>query len=397
MLGTAAMLCTGTIYGWSVLKVPLGETFGWQAGQLALAYSLMFCAFCAGNIGGSQLQKKLGYRGNLFLGAAAVLLGFSLAASLNTSNILMLYLSFSLLVGGGIGVAYPTILDWVGRWFPDMPGLCSGVLTMGFGCSTLFLVQPVSALFEVPGVGWRGAFLVLGIVGGGALFLCALLFRGQPMEKREAETRGGRDFTAAQTVRQPGFWLLYVYLLLNGVLGSVMFALAYDYCMALNFSKAAAVTMVSVISAFNGLSRPLFGLAYDKLGRKRMMLIGSLCVILAGMTLLAAVLLPSRPLAVLGLALTGLGYGYGPVLNPTLIRAFYGDTDFAANYSLSNTRSLVSSFMAPAFTSLRVATGSFVAPLLIILASSCTAFLLQFFIRNPRNSAQGGPVMANRI
>ena len=390
------MLCTGTIYGWSVLKVPLGETFGWQASQLALAYSLMFCAFCAGNIGGSQLKKKLGCRGNLLLGAAAVLLGFLLIASLNTSNILMLYLSFSLLVGGGIGVAYPTILDWVGRWFPDMPGLCSGVLTMGFGCSTLFLVQPVSGLFEVPGVGWRGAFLVLGIAGSGALFLCALLFRGQPLGKREAEARSEQDLTVAQTVRQPGFWLLYVYLLLNGVLGNVMFALAYDYCVALKFSKAAAVTMVSVLSAFNGLSRPLFGLAYDKLGRKRMMLTGSLCVILAGAILLLAVLLPSKTLAVLGLALTGLGYGYAPVLNPTLIRAFYGDTDFAANYSLSNTRTLVTSFMAPAFTSLRAATGSYVAPLLIVLASSCIAFALQFLIKSPRRCAQCGAAMENK-
>lgn len=377
------MLCTGTIYGWSALKVPLGEAFGWQASQLALAYSLMFCAFCAGNIGGSWLQKKLGYRGNLFLGSAFVLLGFGLTASLNTSNILMLYLSFSLFVGGGIGVAYPTILDWVGRWFPDIPGLCSGVLTMGFGCSTLFLVQPVSGLFQVPGVGWRGAFLVLGVAGSGALLLCALVFRGQPPEKRGAETCGEHDLTVAQTARQPGFWLLYLYLLLNGVLGSVMFALAYDYCTSLEFQAVAAVTMVSVISAFNGLSRPLFGLLYDKLGRKRMMLTGSLCVILAGLILLLAVLLPSRPLAVLGLALTGLGYGYGPVLNPTLIRAFYGDTDFAANYSLSNTRTLVASFMAPAFASLRAATGSFVSPLLIILASSCTAFLLQFLIRKP--------------
>lgn len=381
ILGTIAMLCIGTIYGWSVLKVPLGETFGWETGQLALAYSLMFCAFCAGNIGGSQLQKKLGHRAALILSAAAVAAGFTLTAALDTPNILMLYLSYSLLVGGGIGVAYPTILDQVGRWFPDMPGLCSGVLTMGFGSSTLFLVQPVSGLFQVSGVGWRGAFLILGAAGGGSLLLCALCLKSRFVEK--AQGQDARGFPVTQTMRRPDFWRLYAYLLLNSVLGSVIFALAYDYCVSLEFSIVAAVTMVSVVSAFNGLSRPLFGMVYDRLGRKRTMLAGSLCVILASFTMLLAVLLRSKPLAVLGLALTGLGYGYGPVLNPTLIRAFYGDMDFAANYSLSNTRTLITSFMAPAFAKLLAVTGSFVAPLLITLGTSCAAFVLQFSIRSP--------------
>ena len=138
-----------------------------------------------------------------------------------------------------------------------------------------------------------------------------------------------------------------------------------------------------MVSAFNGVSRIPFGLLYDRLDRKRMMLVGSCSVTLAALTLLTATVLGSKLLAVLGLALAGFSYGYGTVLNPNLLRTFFGERNFPAIFSVSNTRAVIGSMLNPALTQLFVVTGSFATPLTIALASSGVAFFLQSRIKEP--------------
>ena len=75
----------------------------------------------------------------------------------------MLYLSYGILAGLGIGVAYNVIISTVSAWFPDKKGLCSGALMMGFGASALVVGRLASALMAGPG--WRTAYLAVGLAG----------------------------------------------------------------------------------------------------------------------------------------------------------------------------------------------------------------------------------------
>lgn len=382
-LGGVTMLCIGSIYGWSVLKVPMAQEFGWGASALSMAYSLASCVFCLCSILGSWLQKRLGLRPMLVIGAAAIFAGYGSVTLFHSGGIALLYLCFGPLVGGGIGLTYPVLLGWIGGWFPDKRGLCSGVLTMGFGCSALLLVRPAAELFHVPGVGWRGTYLLLGTCALVSLLLCALFFRGSPQSGSAGEGGTGEGWSAKRALRHPSYWAFYVYMTFNSVLGTVMMALAYDYCVSLDMNASLAATMVGVISAFNGASRVLFGLLYDKLGRKRTMLIGSAAIVLAAACLLAAVPLRTQLLAAAGLVLVGLGFGYANVMSPAVMREFFGGRDFAILYSFGNTRTFLTSMLTPVLTMVLTATGSFVAPLTVTLATSCAAFALQRKIKAP--------------
>lgn len=384
-LGTVTMLCIGTIYGWSVLKVPLAQTFGWQPTSLTLAYSLAFVVFCAGNILGSLVQKKIGFRIVLLTGSVAIFAGYFLVSLIETDDIRYLYLCFSFLVGGGMGVVYPLLLDLVGRWFPDQNGLCSGVLTMGFGSSALLLVRPVAALFSVAGIGWRGAYRILGYAALFSLLLCVLILRVPSSDASASarKLRSERSFTTAEMLRHSSFWLLFIYLIFNGVTGAVVVALAYDYCISLAFSSSVAATLVGVVAVFNGASRILFGRLFDKFGYKLAVFVGSCCVILSGVLLLLAVFFQMKALAIAGLMLAGLGYGYGPVINPILIRAFFGPDNFATNYSFSNTRAMVGMMIPVAFTAFLVKTGSFIPVLSVALCCSAVGFGLQYLVKAP--------------
>lgn len=396
-LGTAAMLCMGTIYSWSVLKVPLAESFGWQPTQLSLAYSLSFCVFSAGSILGSALSKKAGHRVTLALGGVLMFVGYGLMSRLQGGSVAQLFVYFSGLVGGGFGIAYPVLLAWVGSWFTDRPGLSSGILMMGFGCSALIVGRPATKLFDVPGVGWRGCYLLLGTLAGTSLLLCAVLFRGRaPSPAAGSRGASTREYPPAQVLRQASFWVLVIYLLFNGCMGSSMSALLYDYCLSVKITAGTAATLVGVMSAFNGLSRILFGAVYDRFGRKITMLAGSLTVLGSGLCLLAALLLQMQPLAVLGIALTGLGYGYGPVLAPVVIRSFFGNENFSINFSLCNMRSLVNTFFMSGITAIMVASGSFTAPLLVMVGCACVAFAFQFALKEPAPTA-AAPVPAASV
>lgn len=73
----------------------------------------------------------------------------------------MLYLTYGVLTGLGIGIAYNVVIGTVSAWFPDQKGLCSGCLMMGFGASSLILGNAADALFK-SAFGWRTTYIILG-------------------------------------------------------------------------------------------------------------------------------------------------------------------------------------------------------------------------------------------
>ena len=74
----------------------------------------------------------------------------------------MLYITYGVLAGLGIGVAYNVVIATVSAWFPDKKGLCSGCLMMGFGASALLLGNLADAMFK-SSLGWRTTYIVLGV------------------------------------------------------------------------------------------------------------------------------------------------------------------------------------------------------------------------------------------
>lgn len=387
-MGTVAMLFMGVIYAWSILKVPLAQEFGWTPGQLAFNYAVCFCTFCLGSIGGSFVAGKKGSRLTILLGGIIIGLSYLAASRISAPHAMLLYLLFGLPLGIGTGMGYNTILSWISAWFPDKRGTCSGILMMGFGFGALLLGHPLSWMFSSPAFGWRRTYSLLGLVVAAILACCALLFRGNaplkeppPQNAPACEGPGQQDYTPAQMLRRPSFWRFYLYGVLTTGVGGAVFSFAYDLCLALGAAAALATTLVGLLSAFNGLSRIVIGMLYDRLGLRRTMLLGSSLVMASAGMLLAAVMIGSLPLGILGLCLTGLGYGYSPVISATIVNAFYGTKHFAANYSLNNTKTAICSFSSTLATALLTSTGTYAAPFAMLLGFAAVAFGLHFTIR----------------
>ena len=162
VLGTVALLFAGVIYAWSILKAPLAAEFGWSASALSLNFTLTMCCFCLGGMLGGLLNRRLGLRPACVISACLASAGFLIASGMG-SRIGILYFSYGIMAGLGIGIAYNCIISTVNAWFPDKKGLSSGVLMMGFGASALVIGSLADAIIQNPALGWRVAFRIIGI------------------------------------------------------------------------------------------------------------------------------------------------------------------------------------------------------------------------------------------
>ncbi len=391
-LCTVCLSFAGIIYAWSILKVPLASEFGWSNTELALNFTLTMCTFCIGGFLGSRIAKVIG--SNLSLIGSGILAGggFVLASFMN-ENIMMLYISYAVLAGLGIGIAYNVIISSVNVWFPDKRGFCSGCLLMGFGLTSLVFGSLLDALFANEAVGWRKTFLFFGIIMAAMLCLAGIILRKpsadvvfpepKKAKAKKKESFEIKDMSPLQMLSRPSFWICFVHMVCLVAVGNSVISFAKDLALSTGATAALATTLVGVLSACNGLGRILTGALFDAAGRRFTMIAANVLTIIAAGLTLVSVLLNSLPLCIVGLCLVGLSYGACPTVGSAFASSFYGQKYFATNYSIVNFNLFAASFIATACASLRTATEGFVAPFILLLCLSSFALILNICIKKP--------------
>ena len=388
-LGVASMLFAGIIYGWSILKAPF--TSIWDPSQLALNFTITMTCFCLGGFIGSKLSKRFGVTVSIITAGLLSAAGFILASLLDGSNILMLYLSYGVLAGLGIGIAYNAVISTVNAWFPDKKGLCSGALMMGFGASSLVIGNLASSVME--SMGWEKAYVMLGIALGVVLVITAVVLKRpapdtvfpapQAKKKANEETFEARDYATGEMLRRASFWMAFACLGLLGAVGSSVISFAKDLALSVGAEAALATTLVGVLSVCNGLGRIFTGALFDAIGRRRTMLISNIITIAAAGVTLLAVAIHSLPVCIVGLCLVGMSYGSCPTVSSAFVSSFYGSKFFPTNFSLMNFNLIGSSLMATACGSLLTSTGGYMGPFALLLGLSLGALVLNLLIKKP--------------
>lgn len=391
--GVFAMLFSGVLYAWSILKIPFKDEFGWSDSVLALNFTLTMCFFCLGAFFGSLICKKIGPKITLIIAGALVGAGFVMTGLLNASNPYLLYISYAFLAGSGIGISYNVVVSTVNAWFPDKKGFCSGCLMMGFGVSTLLLGNGISKLFEMPSFGWSKAYILLGIVLAVVLIISAIILKRpspetvfpEPKVKKTAKKENfeARDYTTKEMLKSFTFWRAFAFMALITAVGNSVISFARDLVLSVNAAPALATTLVGVLSIFNGVGRILTGAVYDSLGRRTTMLASNILTIFAAGLTLVAVMMNSLPLCIVGLCLTGISYGSCPTMTSAFSASFYGQKYFSTNYSITNFNLIVASFIATFSNSLLASTAGYTAPFIMLLVLSVVALGLNFTIKKP--------------
>lgn len=392
VIGVIAMLFAGVLYAWSILKAPLSEEFGWGASELALNFTLAMTFFCIGGLLGAKISKRAGHRIAIISSGVLSAAGFCLTALLDNVHVAVLYVTYGIIAGLGIGIAYNVVIATVSAWFPDKKGLCSGCLMMGFGASALVLGNVADAMFKST-VGWRTTYVVLGISILVVMILAGVLLKkpdantvlpeAEANKKVTSENFEKKDYTSFKMLARPSFWMAFTCISFLAAVGSSVISFAKDLALSVNATEALAVSLVGVLSVCNGLGRIITGAVFDVIGRRKTMLCANLLTICAASVVLLAVSVKSLPLCIAGLCLTGMSYGACPTITAAFTSSFYGMKYFSGNMALMTFTVMAGSLVAAASNKVLEATGGYTATFVMLLALTLVSLVLNIFIRKP--------------
>ena len=384
------MLLLGSIYAWSYFKTALGAIFPmWNQKQLSLTFTIMMILFAAGGLLGGKLSKTIRHSTLALLSGSLMLIGFVTVSFLPSGNktlaLILLYFFYGGFTGLGVGIGYNVVLSCVSSWFPDKDGLVSGILLTGFGFSSLIIANAAEALLRVTtlSIVFRG----LGILCGGVMVLGSFFLRlptaddTLPAPKKKAVVSGGQDYTTAQMLRRPTFWLYFLWNLCMSATGMLVINNASS--IALFFGAAATVGLL--VSIFNSGGRLFIGMSMDKFGWKATMLIDNAVIISAGLLMVLGNALGLFPLVLIGMLMAGICYGGGVTIQASLVRTFYGSKNYAVNFSTCNLVMIPAAFIGPMISAALVdaAGGAFGPTFIMVVVMGFFSLVINFFIRKP--------------
>ncbi|WP_020666321.1 L-lactate MFS transporter [Amycolatopsis nigrescens] len=284
----AVHLSIGQAYAWSVFKPPLEKTLGLTGTQSALPFQLGIVMLGLSAAFGGTLVERNGPRWAMFVSMTCFASGFLVSAlGVATSQYWLVVLGYGFIGGIGLGIGYISPVSTLIKWFPDRPGMATGIAIMGFGGGALIASPWSSQMLESFGVttgGIAATFLVHGLVYAVFMSLGVLLVRvpadgWRPAGWKPKEHNGNAMITAANVsaknaIKTPQFWCLWVVLCFNVTAGIGILEKAAP--MIGDFFKqtgapvgtAAAAGFVALLSLCNMLGRFVWSSTSDLVGRK---------------------------------------------------------------------------------------------------------------------------------
>jgi MFS family permease len=391
--GVVVMACLGTVYAWSVYTQPLQAAFGWNSTRATAPFSIAIFFLGVGAVLGGRWQDRAGPRpvavtGALLWGAGNLMAGLG-TARFGAS---WLYLTYGVLGGLGLGLAYVTPVAAVTKWFPGRRGLGSGLVVGGFGLGAFGYAHLLRSLPAFSGVApasatavlaaFTGSGVAFAVLGGGA----AMLVRDPPAPASSpAAVAPGPEFTPGRMVRTPQFWAAFAMLFLNVAAGILFISNAVPIMRELTGATlAAAAAVYGTIALANALGRFLWGAVSDRVGRR---------AAFAAIYLLqvAVFLLVGRVHSMWGVAplfaLVLLCYGGGFGVMPSLVADWFGTKHMGVNYGYVLLAWSFAGVVGPGFVALvKDRTGSYAGALPATAALLVVAMVLPIVVRAPARS-----------
>src|ERR1700687_871950 len=220
LAGVLMQMALGAVYAWSVFRIPLSQTYGWTISQVTVAFELAILVLGFAAFVGGLWMRRVGPRPVAML--AAVLYGLGTALAGTSHSLTMLYLTYGVIGGAGLGLGYIVPVATLVRWFPDKRGMITGIAVAGFGAGALITAPIAQRLIASVGV-WR-TFVILGIDYFAIILLSAMVMTNPPEGYAPAgfrpstSQRSGSvpsDFTFGQALHTWQWYGLWLTLFLN--------------------------------------------------------------------------------------------------------------------------------------------------------------------------------------
>jgi MFS family permease len=349
----AIHLCIGQAYALSVFNLPLTRVLGitkstpedWKLTQIAwiFAVAMVFLGLSAAVFG--TWLERVGPRKAMFASACCFGGGFIVSAiGVQVHWFPLVVFGYGVIGGIGLGLGYISPVSTLIKWFPDRPGMATGMAIMGFGGGAMIgaplAVNLMKGFASAKSTGVAETMIAMGIIYFVCMLFGAWLVRVPPTGWKPAgwtpSTTQNKLVTTAQVsardaIRTPQFYLVWLVLFLNVSAGIGVLQTASPIIQqTLGVTPAAAAGFVGLLSLFNMGGRFTWSSVSDKIGRKNTYT----TFFVLGMVLYAlvptAAKMHSVPFFVILICVIISMYGGGFATVPAYLRDLYGTMEVGA-------------------------------------------------------------------
>jgi MFS transporter, OFA family, oxalate/formate antiporter len=390
----------GSAYTFSAFVESLQDEFSASRGAVSLVFSLAgFLYFGLGILSG-PLADRWGARRLAIIGMLLVGTGLMLASQART--IVEVYAAYGLGIGIGVGCAYVPAVGAVQRWFTRRRGFASGIAVSGIGVGTL--AMPPLASWLIGAVGWRDAYLVLGLLAVlvGAGMSCFLVSNprdrgtgpeGDPLESPPnpggsaaarssalagTSTEASTGASVAEAIRTRQFVGLYAACLLSAFGVFVPFVHLVPYAIDHRIGQSSAVLLLGTIGVGSTAGRFFLGGLADRMGRQLF-----LVVMYVGMAVSLAIWIAATEfwgLAVFAL-LFGLFYGGWVAILPAVVMDRFGGRNVSAIIGILYTSVAIGTLIGPSAAGFAFdVRGSYTLPIAASVIANTAAAVIAVFV-----------------
>lgn len=286
----AIHLSIGQVYAFSVFKNPLLALHGadgaaWNLKEVGYIFSIAIAFLgISAALFGAWLERA-GPRRAMFYAASCFGLGFLIAAAgVQMHQLALIYLGYGVIGGIGLGLGYISPVSTLIKWFPDRPGLSTGLAIMGFGGGAMIggpLANQLMAHFKAAGQpSIPYTMITMGVIYFVFMMFGVFMIRvpregwkpaGWTAPVKHSALISTHNVAVEQAWKTPQFWLLWVILFTNVTAGIGILEQAAPMIQDLfkgSIGPAAAVGFVGLLSIFNMAGRFFWASVSDYIGRK---------------------------------------------------------------------------------------------------------------------------------
>ena len=273
LLGCVAM---GAMFSLPIFLRPMSQETGWSVTGISTVMTIGFLAMAAASMVWGNLSDRFGPRPVVLTGSAV--LAASLALASQAGSLIIFQLLFGLLVGAATAAVFAPMMACVTGWFDTQRNLAVSLVSAGMGMAPMTMAPLAAWLVTIHD--WRTTMLIIAGIAAALMIPAALLVRRPPaLEGVEGETplsEPQSDMTVRQAVRSPQFIILMLANFFCCATHSGPIFHTVSYAVTCGIPMIAAVSIYSVEGLAGMFGRIGFGLAGDRFGAQRVLVIGLL-------------------------------------------------------------------------------------------------------------------------
>ena len=317
-------------YTFGLFLKPLTANFGWHREATSAGFSIAALTVAAASPGLGFLLDRYKPR-RIILPCIVVFSAAYASLALLTPHLLHFYLTFFVIGLVGNGTAYIGYSRAISTWFNRRRGFALSIMLAGSALGAMIL--PVITQATISHLGWRAAYLILGVLAFAVGFpLTAIFVRERPIAQQDHHISAEQGEPVAKALVTPAFWIIAATVCLYAI--SVNGAIAHLSALLTDrgVSSSGAALSVGIIGATGLIGRLLTGIFLDRFFGPRVSQIMLL------MTVLGIVLLSVANSLIAGLiaaAFIGFSMGSEGDITPYLLGRYFGLKRFSTLYALT--------------------------------------------------------------